>query len=108
MVCPIALAVGGLGYFSSVNRGLGYVITVANTGLEVTKFAPALPVTVAVLIMDPSSKSCCVTVCEWVQVVVAPGAKGLVAPEQSTSVGYVSSVTVKGPVKDRVPVFCIV
>ena len=78
------------------------------TGLEVIKFAPTLAVTVAVLIMEPLSKSSCVIVCECVQVVVAPGANGLVAPEQSTRVGYTSSVIVKGAVRDNVPVFLIV
>ena len=83
-------------------------MTVAYTGLDVTKFAPELAVTVAVLIMEPLSKSVWVIVCEWVQVVGAPGARGLVAPEQSTSVGYTLSVIVKGAVRDTVPVFLIV
>ena len=83
-------------------------MSVRYTGLEVTKFAPALAVTVAVFIMEPLSKSSCVMVCESVQVVDAPGANGLVAPEQLTRVGYTLSVIVKGAVKDCVPVFLIV
>ena len=69
------------------------MITVAFVWLDVTVFVPNIAVALAVLIIDPASKSACVVTWVALQVVDAAGTNGLVAPVQATPV-ILLSVTV--------------
>src|SRR5213080_5416122 len=92
MVWPAALYVAGLALLARVSVLVCVAVTVAVAGAEV---AP-LPETVAVLVIEPASRSACVIVWVFVQLVDAPGAKG---PVPHANVPSLSSVTEKGPAK---------
>src|SRR5437870_3864812 len=72
MVWPVALYVAGLALLARVSAFACVAVTVALAGAEV---AP-LPETVAVLVIEPASRSACVIVWVFVQLVDAPGARG--------------------------------
>src|SRR5205823_13920481 len=72
MVWPIALYVAGLALLARVSALVCVAVTVALAGAEV---AP-LPEAVAVLVIEPASRSACVIVRVFVQLVDAPGVSG--------------------------------
>src|SRR5436309_4299544 len=90
MVWPAALYVAGLALLPRVSALVWVAVTVAVAGAEV---AP-LPETVAVLVIEPASRSACAIVWVFVQLVDAPGANG---PVPHAKVLSLSSVAQKGP-----------
>src|SRR5207249_7495050 len=90
MVWPTALYVAGLALLAKVSALVCVAVTVALAGAEV---AP-LPEAVAVLVIEPASRSVCVIVWVFVQLVDAPGANG---PLPHAKVPSLSSVIENGP-----------
>src|SRR5205823_5377857 len=87
-----ALYVAGLALLARVSVLVCVAVTVAVAGAEV---AP-LPEGVAVLVIEPASRSACAIVCVFVQLVDAPGANG---PVPHANVPSLSSVTENGPAR---------
>src|SRR5438093_88463 len=90
MVWPTALYEAGLALLTRVSALVWVAVTVALAGAEV---AP-LPETVAVLVIEPASRSVCVIVWVLVQLVDAPGANG---PVPHANVPSISAVTETDP-----------
>src|SRR2546422_978788 len=102
MVWPAALYVAGLALLARVSALVWVAVTVALAGAEV---AP-LPEAVAVLVIEPASRSACVIVWVFVQLVDAPGASGPLP--QGLIVPSLSSLTEKGPARVTLPELVIV
>src|SRR5436190_1877240 len=101
MVWPVALYVVGLALLVRVSVLVCVAVTVALAGAEV---AP-LPEAVAVLVIEPASRSACVIVLVFVQLVHEPGCNG---PMRHSSVLSLSSVTENGPARVTLPELVIV
>src|SRR5437870_3913918 len=92
MVWPTALYEAGLALLARLSALVWVAVTVALAGGEV---AP-LPEAVAVLVIEPASRSACVIMCVAVQLVDAPGVNG---PVPHANVPSLSSVTENGPAR---------
>src|SRR2546422_365011 len=92
MVCPVALYVAGLALLAKVSALVCVAVTVTVAGAEV---AP-LPEAVAVLVIEPASRSDRESVGEGKSVDV--GGRGI-SKETHANVPSLSSVTEKGPAR---------
>src|SRR5436309_9737035 len=101
MVWPTALYETGLALLTKVSVLVCVAVTVAVASAEV---AP-LPEAVAVLVIEPASRSACVIVWVFVQPVDAPGASG---PLPHANVLSLSSLTENGPDRVTLPELVIV
>jgi hypothetical protein len=87
----------GLGVLVNMSAGNCVPVTVAVAWLD---FVPLPDVAVAILVMEPASRSACVIVWVAVQLVEAPGANEAVP---QAIVPSLLSLTVNGPARVTVP-----
>src|SRR3954467_5048744 len=103
MIVPVLLYVVGAADFTSESAGFWLAVTVAVASFEVTGLPPKVVAAVALLVIEPASRSPWVIVWVAVQLVVPSGATGPVP--QGLIVPCLSSVTVKGPARVTLPLF---
>src|SRR2546422_478237 len=102
MVWPAALYVAGLALLARVSALVWVAVTVALAGAEV---AP-LPEAVAVLVIEPASRSACVIVLFFM--ILLPARSALCPLTPRFRVPSLSSVTEKGPARVTLPELVIV
>src|SRR5881628_240304 len=97
MVWPTALYETGLAFLTRLSALVWVAVTVALAGGEVTP----LPEAVAVLVIEPASRSACTMVCVEVQLVDAAGASGPLP--HGLIVPCLSSLMLNGPASVTLP-----